>query len=329
METELVNDGYIEFVKHSAGWHRSFSDAFEWNSNGYLIENMGANAADLPTEFFAHQFLEVDSHDTASLLEFASRWGVPRHPCRDYLKYGWPAFSWWWGLSGYRFSNSPLTAAIPVGYVRTSEERRILAGIIATNAANGLSMEAGANGLKVPANALECSYATNSPLMDALVGEYGEPLTFLSDRVISIAEASSTVEASQRAIRSLLAWVKSVLLGERELSDFYSDRGALWEAWSFAAYAAEANISPANCINPCNGGVISAVFDQLQATFLSPEPWKICANDACGMPFKRKQNSPGAESKSGRYNPRALYCCEKCRNDSGNRRKRERIDHGI
>ena len=328
MGTELVNDGYIGFVKHSAGWHCSFSEVSEWNGNGYLIEDMQADGAYLPTEFYAHQFLDVNPRDTASLLEFASRWGLPRHPCRNYLKRGWPVFSWWWGLSGYRFSDSPLTAGIPVGYVRTCEERRILAGIVATNAANGLSMELCPDGLKVPANEMDCPFITNSPLMGALLDtEYGELISFAGDRFISIAEASSVVEASQRAIRSLLAWVKSVLHGECELSDFYMGSGELWEAWSFAAYAAEANITPANCVNPCNGNIISAVFDQLQATFLSPEPWRICPE--CGKPFKRKQNSPGATPKTSKNPPRSKYCCEKCRNSHGNRRKGERIDHGI
>lgn len=154
-------------------------------------------------------------------------------------------------------------------------------------------------------------------------------LNYSAGHIVSIAEAASVVDASQRVIKSLLGWVKSVLLDGQPKRYIWEEDWVIREAWDFVTYAATPGIYPIDIYHGLNGSIISAVFDQLQATFLSPEPWKICANDACGMPFKRKQNSPGAESKSGRYNPRALYCCEKCRNDSGNRRKRERIDHGI
>ena len=332
METALFNDGYIRFAKKSGGWLRSFPRVIEWNGGRYLVEDWRKGASYLPTEFYAHEFLAVNPRNTASLLEFASRWGVPSHPCRYSGGSGWAEPSFWWD---YSFENAPLVASIPYGYVRTCEERRMLAGIVESNAANGLRMKLSSGRLEVPTG------VTSDPLpgftlpkavwgekWGELIGLYGEAVSVAE--AVSVTEASSVVEASQRAIRSLLEWIKHLLLrGRYEYDSWRSNNEVMdfGEAWRFVNCAATADILPIDFNPDMDGNIIAAVFDQLHATFLSPEPWKICGE--CGMPFKRKQNSPGAESKSGRYNPRALYCCEKCRNAHGNRRKGERIDHGI
>ena len=322
METALFNNGVISFAKRSNCLLRSFPRILEWNGRGYLVAST-KKAPNLPTEFYAHDFLEINPRDVDSLLEFASHWGAPYHPCRDYGKLGWPEFSF---ETEHLFEAAPRELGIPLGYARDCEERRILSGLIETNAADGLPMKPDSEGwLEIPANGLACPGSSLcSPLWEAVRGSEWDNV---GGRIISVAEASSVMEASQRAIRSLLAWIESLLLGKRDMRDFERENESIREAWSFATYAATACALPVDFYYRRGGNIISAVFDQLQETFLNAEPWKICAE--CGTPFKRKQNSPGAESKSGRYNPRARYCCEKCRNTNGNRRKSERIDHGI
>ena len=327
METVLIYDGYIRFAKESVGWLRSFPGVIEWNGGRYLVEDRRKRTSCLPTEFYAHEFLAVNPRDTASLLEFASRWGVPSHPCRYSRDRGWaePFFRWDWD-----FENAPLVTGIPYGYGWTCEERRMLAGIIESNAAGGLGMELRSGILVVPGSASTCVNCYISNFREALKRAERRELRKYSVEAVSVTEASSVVENSQRAIRSLLEWIKHLLLRERYEYDSWRSNDEVMdfgEAWRFANHAATADILPIDFNPDMDGNIIAAVFDQFRDTLLSPEPWKICGE--CGMPFKRKQNSPGAESKSGRYNPRALYCCEKCRNAHGNRRKGERIDHGI
>lgn len=322
METALYNDGEIGFAKKSDGWLRSFPKVVEWNKGRYLVEDKKEKAPSLPVEFYAHQFLEVNPRDEDSLLEFASRWGIPSHPCRYN---GIVGYNGWSNRHGWGFDcrDSRLTAGIPYGHVETCEERRMLAGIVETNTANGLGMKPASWGFDVPAEKTTIYEYCCSPMREADSGtEWGD--------IVSITEAASVIESSQRVIRSMLAWVKHRLLGENYEYDWWrcdDETMSHYAAWRFANCAATKDILPIDSNPLMDGNIIAAVFDQLQVTLLSPEPWKICPE--CGTPFKRKQNSPGAESKSKRPNPRARYCCEKCRNTNGNRRKSERIDHGI
>ncbi len=326
METELANGGYIRFANESAGWALSFPRLFEWRGNSYLIEDLSKEAPGLPVEFYAHQLLEVDPYNADSLLEFASRWGVPHHPCRDFGN-GWPERP-----SGVFFEEVPLMKSISSGYLNTCEDRRMLAGIMATNAARGFGMRRiSSKRLELPPDYMAASFVFGAPALWRELGdtESRKSISFRGGNVVSLLEVSAVVEASQRAIRSLLVWVGDALAGRCDIAGFPQET-VFYDAWEFASYAATRGAIPADSrAADMDGSFTAAVFDQFQATLISPEPWKICANDECRKPFKRKQNSPGATSKSGRYSPSARYCCEKCRNSAGNRRKKQRIDHGI
>lgn len=320
---ELVNDGYIEFKKGYSAWLLPFPEVFEWNGNGYLFESMDMPASELPREFYAHQLLEVNPRDTDSLLGFLFRWGLPYNPCRD--NGGWP----------YR-PIVPMATSMDFPYVPYARsnacmDRRMLAGLIATNAANGLKMERISNiRFAVPAQTM---YLPKSLIREAADGtEWGNALNHVGGRIISVTEASAIIEASQTAIRSILAWVKGAITGKYETRFCRGENFPIAQAWNFADFAASDFITTVDDFDSFNANLISVVFDQLKATLLSPEPWRIC--EACGKPFKRKQLSPNATPpKTERYSSRSKYCCEKCRNNEGNRRKKEaakaRIDHGI
>ncbi len=331
---ELVNGGRIEFVKGASFWYCALPHVFEWNGNSYLVEDSEAvRFADaerfkdkdkgiprndlLPREFYAHELMDVDTDDLASLLGFVSRWGFAYAPYRDSGRIRWPI-----RLRRGRGLGKLDRYAIACG----REDRRLLSAYIATNTANGWGMERTRSGWYVRPEPLESELArVPEPLQDAIAAYTGEEYGAWCPRIVSVAEAASALELSQRAARSVLSWVKSVLEGERESSDF-----PLSDGWAFANGTATSVVAPADAMG--RGCFLSAVFDQLQATLLDPEPWKICGD--CGKPFKRKQqNNPKAEMKrkSGRKPPRSKYCCEKCHNDGSNREKskgaKSRIKH--
>lgn len=345
-DMELVNGGRIEFVKGASFWYCALPHVFEWNGNFYLVEDSEAvRFADaecfrdkdkgiprndlLPREFYAHELLDVKTHveideETGevivsradvvkSVTDFVSRWGFAYAPYRDSGRIRWPIRlrRGLGKLDRYAIACDP-------------EDRRLLSAYIATNAANGWGMERTRSGWYVRPEPLESELArVPEPLQDAIAAYTGEEYGAWCPRIVSVAEAASALELSQRAARSVLSWVKSVLEGERESSDF-----PLSDGWAFANGAATSVVAPADAMG--RGCFLSAVFDQLQATLLDPEPWKICG--ACGKPFKRKQqNNPKAEMKrrSGRKPPRSKYCCEKCHNDGSNWEKRKGANNRI
>lgn len=326
---ELVNNGYIEFKKGYSAWLLPFPEVFEWNGNGYLFTCIDKPAANLPREFYAHQLLEVNPRDIDSLLGFLFRWGLPYSPCRDS---GYWADHFVVPFAALAF-NAPLVEGMPYGFRNYRVDRRMLAGFIATNAANGLKMERISDDLYlIPAQRTGLA-EFESPIEEAADGtEWGEALNHVGGRIISVAEASAVIEASQIAICSILSWVKGAITGKFETRFYREESYPVAEAWNFAELASSDFITLADGSDSFDPNFISVVFDQLQTTLLSPEPWRVC--EACGRPFKRKQNSSNATPpKTERYSSRSRYCCEKCRNNEGNRRKKEaakaRIDHGI
>lgn len=71
----------------------------------------------------------------------------------------------------------------------------------------------------------------------------------------------------------------------------------------------------------------SAICNQFIDTLANPEDWKYCK--WCDRPFKRKQPSEGVTKKPRcRSNKKPgtppIYCCDKCKNDANNERKKQR-----
>lgn len=314
MEERPENDGIIDFVKGSSFWYRAFSQVFEWEGKEYFAEDDVATmrAAYLPREFYAHELLNVDPADTDSLLSFVSRWGFVYDPMRDNRYIPWPG----------RLCRDK---------EYEGEAGKLLDAHNATNVANGLGLESFGGGYNVRPVSLDCE-RTKVPeplkqdIAEYYMRKYRCECVGWTPRVVSVAEASAAVKRSQQAVRSVLSWIVSVLEGKRERSDF-----PLSEGWAFANGVASNAVIPANAMG--RGCFLSAVFDQLCTTLLSSERWKICANDECRKPFKRKQVSPNMPPKTGKESGRVKYCCEKCRNSQGNRNKKiaraKRIDHGI
>lgn len=196
----------------------------------------------LPTEFYAHQLLEVDVSDRASVYVFVRSWGLPFSPLR-YNPH----------------------CICPDGFA-VDEALEAIEGT----------------------RRLELDYPA-----------------LYSRRIISQAEAVSTIKLFQMIVEQLFTVVRAELSGQASQDGLCVD--------------------PINAVS-CNGFVLdyrpcsdrftagyvplgmltSAIANQIIEVVNDRAEWKICACEGCEKPFKHKQTD--------RKNPdsKAQFCCQKC-----------------
>lgn len=196
----------------------------------------------LPTEFYAHQLLEVDASDPASVYAFARSWGLPFSP----LRY------------------SP-HCICPEGFA-VDEALEAIEGT----------------------RRLESDYSV-----------------LYSGRIISQAEAASTIELLQMVVEQLFAVVRAELSGRASQDGLCVD----------PINAVSCNIYVLDYF-PCSnrtipgyvplGTLTSAIANQIIDVVNDRAEWKVCACEGCEKPFKHKQTD--------RRNPdsKAQFCCQKC-----------------
>lgn len=146
--------------------------------------------------------------------------------------------------------------------------------------------------------------------------------------IISIWEVSFTIELFQNAVRELREYVK----GERgrfiysEMVDLAScnPMQADWELANTDRAGAARRLKQIP-LNMC-GFLTPAICNQIIGTMADSTPWKLCANEKCGKPFKHRHGLKRTAHRD------SAYCCQRCSDNQRKRNQRaaakQRVDYG-
>lgn len=143
-----------------------------------------------------------------------------------------------------------------------------------------------------------------------------------AERLISVAEAVSTLDLMQRIVRQLHTVIRVEMDNVGTEGGFYSEEGFCSDPInavscnSFAIASFPSSVSHAKGYVPL-GMLTSAIANQMIEVLNDPSEWKICACEGCGRPFKHKQTE--------RRNPdsKSQYCCQRCAERQRKRNQRK------
>lgn len=260
-------------------------------------------AEDLPTEFFNHQLLKVDTDDRDSVVEFVSHWGIPFSPYRNKEDAVGE-----WGI----YEDESLTGineteeAIRLLSRFTPERLRQVEISIFSNEIGDLSQE----------KLIEC-FTTKEKVNDGLYADTAGYVVSLREAAMTLRILQNLVFLLDRCI-STNTWVKenvSLIVGT--LSAGSSARQLL----AFAEYQDE-EISAYSTSLRARGMLTAAICNQLCDTIADREPWRVCANEKCSVIFKRQQAL--SRRRAGKYTkPYAgsIYCSTQCSDAQRKRNK--------
>lgn len=257
----------------------------------------GSYRSTLPVEFYAHQLIDFDFTDDEQVLEFSTKYGVLCLDAKDAHAHFTP--SEYKAMSAREYGIATIEA---------------LPRCIAENGVQGAALAFRVHRKRKYYGAF-VDAAQTITLPDTFNGE-SELYPFENVR-------TSLITAQQR-FRALLEMLSDELPANGyEALDFLNHakgkNGAVLCRYSKSKLQGRFSSNE-------QGGFVSAICNQFLDTLAIPEEWSYCA--WCEHPFKRKQRSEGAtipprSRKNKRPGTPPIYCCDKCKDNAGNARKKK------
>jgi hypothetical protein len=211
----------------------------------------------LPTEFFNHELMDVDTYSDASLIEFVSKWGLPYSPFRN-------------AIFGYG-----------------EDKREILETIDETESI--INREGKYKSFNTTE---ELDKAIEEPQKNPSTGT--EILYRGRGNIISVSEARLTLRQLQESVYSIRKHLLATKYHANPIPVPYLlpiNAGALNDKvihdGKHIFITTQSNKSDISN----RGFFMFAICDQVVRTIASPHPWKLCANKTCQKPFKHAHSA--------------------------------------
>lgn len=262
---------------------------------------------DLPTEFFNHDLMDVNTRDKKSVLDFCRKWGFPFHSFRFIDK-----------------EMSNLIKATPKFY---DELGVSLLGAITVS---DIAMAEAVKCLFDSPDALPCFQ------IKALSRSNRTPRDIYKAPVITLEEASFAIGFFQTQVRLLWHDIKEADQNKRSHTLQQRDYSYFFAPCSF--FPLDISKVPINkevCLpigdNPImrpslRGTLTSAICNQILNTMADPTEWRTCKCEGCEVVFKHRYGQGNR-----RVHNDSVYCSQKCSERQKKRNQRaaakNRIKH--